>query len=97
VYGFVVAWSATPLRHTPSLLLQGLMVILDNHSSDAMWCCNLEDGNGLWCVAAAAGAVVTAAAAAAAFGAPAMFCIHSSSCSNPHVISWMHHRPQQQQ
>ena len=27
---------------------QGLMVILDNHSSDAIWCCNLEDGNGLW-------------------------------------------------
>lgn len=28
--------------------LQGLMVILDNHSSDAMWCCGLDDGNGLW-------------------------------------------------
>ena len=24
------------------------MVILDNHSSDAMWCCNSFDGNGLW-------------------------------------------------
>uniref|UniRef100_A0A383WF09 Glycoside hydrolase family 5 domain-containing protein n=1 Tax=Tetradesmus obliquus TaxID=3088 RepID=A0A383WF09_TETOB len=27
---------------------QGLMVILDNHSSDAMWCCEITDGNGLW-------------------------------------------------
>jgi hypothetical protein len=24
------------------------MVILDNHSSDAMWCCKITDGNGLW-------------------------------------------------
>eukprot|EP00879_Flechtneria_rotunda_P024680 GHRR01026182.1.p1 GENE.GHRR01026182.1~~GHRR01026182.1.p1 ORF type:complete len:193 (+),score=32.57 GHRR01026182.1:531-1109(+) len=24
------------------------MLILDNHSSDAMWCCGLGDGNGLW-------------------------------------------------
>lgn len=24
------------------------MVILDNHSSDAMWCCNFADGNGMW-------------------------------------------------
>jgi endoglucanase len=24
------------------------MVILDNHNSDAGWCCNLKDGNGLW-------------------------------------------------
>jgi hypothetical protein len=23
-------------------------VILDNHSSDAMWCCDITDGNGLW-------------------------------------------------
>jgi hypothetical protein len=26
----------------------GLMVILDNHTSDAIWCCNASDGNGLW-------------------------------------------------
>ncbi|GBF94600.1 endoglucanase e1 [Raphidocelis subcapitata] len=26
----------------------GLMVVLDNHSSDAMWCCDMKDGNGLW-------------------------------------------------
>ncbi|KAF8059377.1 hypothetical protein HT031_005182 [Scenedesmus sp. PABB004] len=26
----------------------GLLVVLDNHSSDAMWCCGLTDGNGLW-------------------------------------------------
>jgi endoglucanase len=25
-----------------------LMVILDNHMSDADWCCNEHDGNGLW-------------------------------------------------
>lgn len=24
------------------------MVILDNHMSDANWCCNIDDGNGLW-------------------------------------------------
>ena len=24
------------------------MVILNNHISDAMWCCNTDDGNGLW-------------------------------------------------
>jgi endoglucanase len=29
-------------------VVQGLLVILDNHSSDAMWCCGLADGNGLW-------------------------------------------------
>lgn len=23
-------------------------MILDNHSSDAMWCCGLQDGNGMW-------------------------------------------------
>ena len=26
----------------------GLMVILNNHISDAMWCCSLTDRNGLW-------------------------------------------------
>jgi len=25
-----------------------MLVILDNHSSDTIWCCNLGDGNGLW-------------------------------------------------
>jgi len=24
------------------------MVILNNHISDAIWCCNLDDANGLW-------------------------------------------------
>jgi endoglucanase len=24
------------------------MVILNNHIGDAIWCCNLDDGNGLW-------------------------------------------------
>jgi hypothetical protein len=38
------------------LSLQGLMVVLDNHSSDAMWCCNMTDGNGLWCAASAVAA-----------------------------------------
>jgi len=27
---------------------QGLLVILDNHTSDAIWCCSISDGNGLW-------------------------------------------------
>ncbi|KAI8465570.1 MAG: glycoside hydrolase superfamily [Monoraphidium minutum] len=31
-----------------AITAEGLMVILDNHSSDAMWCCGLQDGNGLW-------------------------------------------------
>eukprot|EP00775_Hariotina_reticulata_P004021 gene4021-4269_t len=31
-----------------SIAQQGMLVILDNHSSDAIWCCNLGDGNGLW-------------------------------------------------
>lgn len=26
----------------------GLMVILDNHTTDAGWCCSTTDGNGLW-------------------------------------------------
>lgn len=26
----------------------GLLVILNNHMSDAAWCCSLEDGNALW-------------------------------------------------
>lgn len=26
----------------------GLMVILDNHSSDSIWCCKITDGNGMW-------------------------------------------------
>lgn len=26
----------------------GIMVILDNHNSDAEWCCNDNDGNALW-------------------------------------------------
>lgn len=31
-----------------SLVNAGVMVILNNHISDAMWCCGLTDGNGLW-------------------------------------------------
>lgn len=27
---------------------QNLMIILDNHMSDSDWCCNENDGNGLW-------------------------------------------------
>jgi endoglucanase len=30
------------------LAFEGLLVILDNHSSDAGWCCSDTDGNGLW-------------------------------------------------
>ena len=26
----------------------GVMTILNNHISDAMWCCSYDDGNGLW-------------------------------------------------
>jgi endoglucanase len=26
----------------------GVMVILNNHTSDAIWCCSDDDGNGLW-------------------------------------------------
>jgi endoglucanase len=26
----------------------GLMIVLDNHSSDAEWCCSATDGNALW-------------------------------------------------
>ena len=26
----------------------GLLIILNNHISDAMWCCSNLDGNGLW-------------------------------------------------
>jgi len=31
-----------------SLTEAGVAVILNNHISDAMWCCSNEDGNGLW-------------------------------------------------
>jgi hypothetical protein len=32
-----------------SALTQGMVVILDNHSSDAIWCCNMEVGRAsLW-------------------------------------------------
>jgi endoglucanase len=31
-----------------ALVAEGLGVILDNHSSDAIWCCSFTDGNGLW-------------------------------------------------
>jgi endoglucanase len=31
-----------------ALTAQGLYVILNNHMSDAAWCCSLEDGNALW-------------------------------------------------
>lgn len=31
-----------------ALAREGLLIILDNHSSDADWCCNDNDANGLW-------------------------------------------------
>lgn len=31
-----------------ALAEQGLAIILVNHVSDAIWCCNEDDGNGLW-------------------------------------------------
>ena len=31
-----------------ALAYEGLVVILDNHVSDADWCCSETDGNGLW-------------------------------------------------
>ena len=31
-----------------SLTKAGVAVILNNHISDAMWCCGEWDGNGLW-------------------------------------------------
>ena len=31
-----------------SLTKAGVMTILNNHISDAIWCCDLTDGNGLW-------------------------------------------------
>jgi endoglucanase len=31
-----------------SLTNAGLMIILNNHISDAMWCCGTDDSNGLW-------------------------------------------------
>eukprot|EP00088_Acartia_fossae_P046304 TRINITY_DN4998_c0_g1_i2.p1 TRINITY_DN4998_c0_g1~~TRINITY_DN4998_c0_g1_i2.p1 ORF type:complete len:374 (-),score=39.35 TRINITY_DN4998_c0_g1_i2:51-1172(-) len=31
-----------------SLTDQGLIVILNNHISTAMWCCSMDDGEGLW-------------------------------------------------
>lgn len=31
-----------------SLTNAGVAVILNNHISDAMWCCSNEDRNGLW-------------------------------------------------
>jgi endoglucanase len=30
------------------LTRKGIMVILNDHNSDAQWCCSEEDGNGLW-------------------------------------------------
>lgn len=27
---------------------KGIMTILDNHTSSAKWCCNIDDGNGWW-------------------------------------------------
>jgi len=30
------------------LAAAGLMVVLDNHNSDAEWCCSFTDGNTLW-------------------------------------------------
>ena len=31
-----------------ALTAEGLMVVLDNHMSDADWCCTEDDRNGLW-------------------------------------------------
>lgn len=31
-----------------ALSAQGVMVVLDNHTSGAEWCCSTADGNGLW-------------------------------------------------
>ncbi|KAJ9451450.1 Endoglucanase [Diplonema papillatum] len=31
-----------------ALSKKGIMTILDNHNSDASWCCDGSDGNGLW-------------------------------------------------
>lgn len=31
-----------------SLTENGIMVVLNNHMSNAGWCCSLDDGNGLW-------------------------------------------------
>jgi aryl-phospho-beta-D-glucosidase BglC (GH1 family) len=31
-----------------SLTNAGVAIILNNHISDAMWCCGEDDGNGLW-------------------------------------------------
>ena len=31
-----------------ALAMEGLVVVLDNHVSHADWCCNAQDGNGLW-------------------------------------------------
>ena len=31
-----------------SLTDNGIMVILNNHMSEAGWCCDLKDNNGLW-------------------------------------------------
>ena len=31
-----------------ALAAEGLLIVLDNHTSDAGWCCNDRDGNGLW-------------------------------------------------
>lgn len=35
-------------RTIKSLTERGVMVILNNHISDAMWCCDPSDGNGAW-------------------------------------------------
>ena len=31
-----------------SLTSNGVMVVLNNHVSDAIWCCSSDDGNGMW-------------------------------------------------
>ncbi len=31
-----------------ALVAEGLLIVLDNHTSDAAWCCSDTDGNGLW-------------------------------------------------
>eukprot|EP00054_Salpingoeca_dolichothecata_P003465 m.27102 g.27102 ORF g.27102 m.27102 type:complete len:453 (-) comp13875_c0_seq2:17-1375(-) len=40
-----------PIRNllaSPQLSSHNLLVIVDNHMSNAEWCCNGKDGNGLW-------------------------------------------------
>ena len=35
-------------RVVQTLGAEGLMVVLDDHTTNAAWCCKVDDGNGLW-------------------------------------------------